>query len=129
MNNKLLLILAVGMMIAAIGLWSWQHNNNNNQPIDITKTMLPAIADGTQIATTYTPPVNTYLPVMMFLVVKDTDKPVFTRCKNMTYRVVDTYSRRENDDLDREDRKLKTLARLIYSECIDVALLTHLEGI
>lgn len=126
MNDKLPLMLAVAM--AAVGLLAFVLTFEA-RPITIAEGELSPIADGTQIATTYTPPVNTYLPEMMFLVVKDTDKPVFTRCKNMAFRVIDTYSRRENDDLVREDRRLKTLARLIYSECIDVALLTHLEGI
>ncbi len=126
MNQKLPLILAVAMALIAglLALFNW-----NTPPPQFANTGEPAAVHESIRPTTYTPPVNTYLPVMMFLVVKDTDKPVFTRCKNMTYRVIDTYSRRENDDLVREDRRLKTLARLIYNECIDVALLTHLEGI
>lgn len=54
--------------------------------------------------TTYTPPQNIYLPEMMFLVVKDTDSLGITRCKNMAYRTVDSFSRRANSNLVRQTR-------------------------
>lgn len=79
--------------------------------------------------TTYTPPQNIYLPEMMFLVVKDTDSLGITRCKNMAYRTVDSFSRRENSNLVRADKKLNTLARIIYNECIDVTIDAHRKGL
>lgn len=34
MNHKLLVILAVGMIIAAIGLFSWQHNGDAHASVE-----------------------------------------------------------------------------------------------
>lgn len=125
MNYKLPIILAVGMIIASVALYAgapygrvvWAEEG---KPEDVSESLRP---------TTYTPPTNIYLPEMMFLVVKDTDSLVIARCKNMTYRTVDAFSRRENSNLVRADKKLKTLAYIIKQECIDVSIDTHRKGL
>ncbi len=78
---------------------------------------------------TYTPPVNIYLPTMMFLVAKDIDSKGIMRCKNMAYRTVDSFSRRVNSNLVRADKKLDALARIVYNECIDVTIDAYKEGL
>lgn len=95
---------------------------------DVQESKVSAISEDTR-STTYIPPVNIYLPKMMFLVVKDIDGKSSARCKNMAYRTVDSFSRRVNSNLVRADEKLYTLARIVYDECIDITLDTFREGL
>ena len=125
MNHKTPVILAIGMAIAALGLFAWDQNAS--QPIAVAEGKLEDVPES--LRQTYVPPQNIYLPKMMFLVVKDTDKPAISRCKNMTFRTVDSFSRQVNSNLVRADKKLYSLARIVYNECIDVVLVTYEEGI
>jgi hypothetical protein len=127
MNPKLPVILAVGMLIASVALFTWDRSMES-QPVSVQEGELADVPESLR-PTTYAPPENIYLPEMMFLVVKDTDKPAISRCKNMSYRTVDAFSRQAHSVLVRKDKKLYTLARIVYSECIDVSLATYEDGI
>ena len=128
MNEKLPLVLAIGLagIVALLATFNWL----DAEPVSVSVQVgeLSEVPENLR-PTTYTPPRNTYLPEMMFLVVKDNDRAVIARCKNMAYRTVDLFSRRENSNLVRADRKLRTLANIVYGECIDVALITHRKGL
>ncbi len=132
MNHKLPIILAVGMAIAVVALYTWDSNFPRivwvDEGVQVAEGELSDVPESLR-PTTYTPPRNIYLPEMLFLVVKDTDSVAISRCKNMAYRTVDTFSRRVNSNLVRADKKLSTLARIAYNECIDVSLATYRDGI
>lgn len=133
MNHKLPLILAVGMAIAVVALYTWDSNFprvvwvDESEPVAVVEGELADVPES--LRQTYTPPQNIYLPEMPFLIVRDIDKPAISRCKNMAYRTVDSFSRHVNSNLVRADKKLYTLARIVYGECIDVTLVTYREGI
>lgn len=91
-------------------------------PEEIQTQAAELLAQNEKANTTYTPPENIYLPDLMFLVVKDTDDPAIALCKNSAYRTVDEFSRAVNSGFVRKDKKLYTLARITYGECIDVSL-------
>ena len=141
MNEKLPLILAIAtaVLVSFLIAFNW----NDAEPVDCSRgctlaelpeELLPFAyeimeAAEKREAETYTAPRNIYLPTMMFLVVKDTDKPAIARCKNSAFRIVDSFSRQVHSNLVRADKKLITLARIAYSECIDIAIITHEEGL
>lgn len=127
MNNSTPFILAIAMASAALGLFAFDYNWNESIEIQDQETKLEDVPES--LRQTYSPSRNIYLPEMMFLVVRDTDAPGISRCKNMAYRTVDSFSRRVNSNLVRADKKLKTLADIVYGECINVVLVTHREGI
>ena len=132
MNHKLPIILAVGMAIAVVALYTWDSNFPRivwaDESVQVAEGELSDVPESLR-PTTYTLPRNIYLPEMLFLVVKDTDSLSSSRCKNMAFRTVDTFSRQVNSNLVRSDKKLYTLARIAYSECIDITLATHRDGL
>jgi len=130
--NKFSFYIAVflGLVAGQVtwGLWGHDYFFPESQPVEVQQGAIEDVPESIR-PTTYVPPENIYLPEMMFLVVKDTDKPGIARCKNMAYRTVDTFSRRVNSNLVRADKKLHTLASIIYDECVDVVLITYTDGI
>lgn len=102
----------------------WAEDTNPKPAVEQTEPVIPESLQ----SITYTAPHNIYLPEMMFLVVKDTDSKEITRCKNMAYRTVDSFSRQENSNLVRADKKLRTLARIAYGECINVVIDIYRQG-
>lgn len=124
----LTVISLIAMFVGVSFVYAELTNSKPENLADVQKSKMSAISEDIR-PTTYTPPVNIYLPEMMFLVIKDTDSLTATRCKNMAYRTVDSFSRRVNGNLVRADKKLYTLAQITYNECIDVVLITYREGI
>lgn len=132
MKHKLPIILAVAMAALALSLYlsdrGFEPARLATQPVEVKQNEL-AVVPVSLRQSTYTPPQNIYLPEMMFLVVKDTNSLGITRCKNMAYRIVDSFSRQVNSNLVRADKKLNTLARITYNECINVTIDTHKKGL
>jgi len=131
MNHKLPVILAFGMAIAVVALYTMDNDFPRVVWVDEVEVVEGNLSDVPESLrpTTYAPPRNIYLPEMLFLVVKDTDSLARSRCKNMAFRTVDGFSRQVNSNLVRADKKLATLARIALSECIDITLATHRDGI
>jgi len=123
MKTGFFIAVFIGLVAGQVtwGLWGHDYFFPESQPVEVQQGAIEDVPESLR-PTTYTPPVNIYLPEMMFLVVDDTDSIPVKRCKNMAYRTVDKFSRQINSNLVRADKKLYYLAGIIKDQCMDVMI-------